>query len=97
MAAYQNEWVKRVWQATIEAFGSACLHCGKSLNLEFAHTEPTGLCGRGRGKYRRLRDVRRNPDKYILLCMTCHDLFDGRTVRHRQTEFYYGGSDGRDR
>lgn len=91
MANSKNEWVNRTWQALIVALGSACLHCGALYELEFAHTEPTALCGKGRGKSRRLRDVRRNPDKYILLCTSCHDLFDGRTVRRRQTEFYTRG------
>lgn len=90
MAHRVNEWVKWSWAALVAEYGSVCLHCESRLDLEFAHTEPTGLCGNGRGKYRRLRDVRRNPTKYILLCMTCHDLFDGRTVRRRQTDFVKG-------
>lgn len=83
MATRQNEWVKRVWQETIEAFGAACAHCGLQWDLEFAHKEPTRVKGRGRGKSRRLADIRKHPEKYLLLCVECHATFDGRQRRRR--------------
>jgi hypothetical protein len=78
MARKQNEWVKRRWQRLIEEFGGACDACGATWTLEFAHVKPTGLNGRGRGKYRRLRDILRNRDAYRLLCRECHLIMDQR-------------------
>lgn len=90
MANPKNEWVKRRWQSLIEGRGGCCLHCLGVHDLEFAHTEPTLCKGKGRGKYRRLRNILRYPDKYVLLCMGCHDVFDGRSVRRRQTDYVKG-------
>lgn len=90
MASPQNEWVKRRWQALIAERGGSCSYCGEFHDLEFAHTEPTACVGKGRGKYRRLRDILRYPDKYVLLCTGCHDVFDGRSVRRRQMDYVKG-------
>ena len=86
MANQQNEWVKRRWALLIEAYGGKCEACPETCDLEFAHIKPTKCKGMGRGKYRRLRDILAHPKSYRLLCMTCHDLMDGRTVRKRQPE-----------
>ena len=66
-------------------FGGRCKKCkakrsrlrfGKTAPLEFAHTKPTGLCGRSRGLKNRFIDVLRNLDCYELLCRRCHVTFD---------------------
>jgi len=90
VAARQNEWVKRRWSMLIEEYGGVCQDCGKAFDLEFAHTTPTGLCGKGRGKARRLFDVLRNRDCYRLLCFDCHDILDG-MHRHRQQDYIKSG------
>lgn len=87
MANRKNEYVKRRWAELIEEFGGACAHCADTLDLEFAHTKPTECRGRGRGKERRLLDVLKHRHCYILLCMSCHDVFDGRPVRRRQSQY----------
>lgn len=62
-------------------FGCCCWSCGyrprvRFWRLHFAHTAPTGLRGRGRGQWDRYCDIRRNPDRYALLCVRCHRKFD---------------------
>ncbi len=86
MAARQNEWVKRRWVELIEEYGGCCQACQKAYDLEFAHTVPTGIHGKGRGKSRRLRDILKNRDCYRLLCFDCHDILDG-MHRHRQQDY----------
>lgn len=90
MAAPQNEWVKRRWAELIEEYGGCCEDCQKTYDLEFAHTKPTGLRGKGRGKSRRLYDILRNRDCYRLLCFDCHDILDG-MHRHRQQDYIKRG------
>jgi len=84
VASRQNEYVKRRWSELIDEFGGACQDCGKTYDLEFAHTCPTGLKGKSRGKSRRLFDVMNNRDCYRLLCVECHDSFDGMNRRRQQ-------------
>ena len=89
MAARQNEYVKRRWQQLIDDSGGACAQCQATQNtkpLEFAHLEPTGLNGRSRGKSRRLFNILKHPDKYVLLCVDCHDDLDGMN-RFRQQDY----------
>ncbi len=90
MARPFNEWVKIEWQREIESRGGCCQECGALWPLEFAHVRPTKCVGKGRGKYRRLRDIRRYPKRYKLLCMGCHDVLDGRPYRRRQPEIRKG-------
>jgi len=59
-------------------FGGHCRDCDVMFPLEFAHLEPTGLRGPGRGRKARLLDVQRNLNSYALMCRFHHDLFDGR-------------------
>lgn len=62
----------------------------KENPLQWAHREPTGLKGEGRGWYRRLRDVRDYPEKYLLLCRACHLDFDaGRVEVLEVVEYVY--------
>jgi hypothetical protein len=44
--------------------------------LEFAHTKPTKLNGRGRGIIRRALDIRKHPGCYVLACRRCHSVMD---------------------
>jgi len=57
-------------------FGGHCTKCGGKKQLEFAHIEPTGLDGEGRGSKERMRDIKKNKDKYELLCRPCHKMRD---------------------
>lgn len=83
MANARNEYVKRRWAALIEEFGGCCHICGWRFFLEFAHRQPTRCRGESRGKSRRLTDILRHRAKYMLLCMDCHDRWDGRKYRLR--------------
>lgn len=77
MANRSNEYVKRRWKQLIEDSGGKCAQCPSTERLEFAHLEPTGLRGRGRGRKNRLFDILKHPEKYVLLCGLCHDEMDG--------------------
>lgn len=76
MARVWNKKYKRKRQELIDQFGGKCQKCGGTENLEFAHKEPTGLNGWGRGKWHRYYDVRKNPEKYWLACKDCHREYD---------------------
>ena len=66
-------------RALIKLFGGICsCGCGATTKLEFAHTKPTELNGKGRGSFKRLKDVIINPDSYKLLAKTCHRMFDNK-------------------
>lgn len=65
------------------ARGNRCEECGvllqvegNQVNLQFAHITPTGLRGHGRGRNRRILDIRKNPGSYRLLCLDCHERID---------------------
>lgn len=64
----------------VEAFGGKCEDCGieegSGVKLEFAHKRDTGVNGKGRGSWRRYKNVRDNRDAYRLLCKLCHYAFD---------------------
>lgn len=87
MGAVNNAWVKARWARLIEEYGGQCDTCGALFDLEFAHTKPTRCRGKGRGKSRRLHDILQHRAHYRLMCMSCHDDFDGRSPRKRQTDF----------
>ena len=58
-------------------YGNMCNKCGANhCALEFAHVNPTGLNGRGRGNTRRLANILRYPASYTLLCSECHRKYD---------------------
>lgn len=85
----QNLWATRELQRLKLLRGNRCETCGDpSFDLEFAHLAPTGLKGEGRGKQARMLDIRKQPEKYKLLCMACHDQLDGRIRRKKQTELW---------
>lgn len=73
-----NKWIKKERKRLIELHGGKCSVsiCGSTSNLEFAHVQPTGLKGEGRGRKERVYDIRDNPDSYILLCSGCHKALD---------------------
>lgn len=85
MANRANEWTKRRWKQLIEDSGGKCAQCPNTEALEFAHLEPTGLRGRSRGRKERLYDILKHPEKYVLLCIYCHDEMDG-LYRYRTKE-----------
>jgi hypothetical protein len=57
--------------------GGRCELCGSNERLEWAHVKPTGLCGPGRGLQDRVRDIKKNPECYRLLCHECHKRVPG--------------------
>ena len=70
-----QRWYHRVRSLTIKLFGGKCFDCGKRLTrktAQFAHVKPNGVSGRGRGSFRRIKDVMENPSNYGLTCNTCH-------------------------
>lgn len=73
---YHNAYIKGEILRLRRMFGNQCQICGSQQQLEFAHLKPTGVNGRGRGRQTRLYDVKKNPDKYALLCRKCHLKFD---------------------
>ncbi len=88
MASRSTEWARRKRAELKAARGDRCEHLyvngkrchsrgSKANPLEFAHTAPTGLNGRGRGSTRRVQDVLRHPERYKLLCRTHHRRRDG--------------------
>lgn len=54
----------------------ACGVSGTARQLEFAHKEPTGVIGRGRGRADRYHDIKKHPESFELLCHLCHKLYD---------------------
>lgn len=57
--------------------GEKCSVSGcKKKDLEFAHKKPTGLNGHGRGMIRRLLDVIKHSDCYLVLCRAHHRQYD---------------------
>jgi len=72
----QKRYIDRLHSRLIQALGGKCEFCGALAPLEFAHRQPTGLSGRGRGRKKRLLDVNRHIDSYRLLCSKCHYAYD---------------------
>jgi len=74
----QSIYLNKLKIKLIKALGSDCRMCGHRVKLEFAHVRRTKLCGKtGRGKCKRLYDVKNNLSSYILLCKRpCHLEFD---------------------
>jgi len=69
-------WPKMNLNWLRKQYGGMCNKCGAIGNLEFAHVNPTGLNGRGRGNTRRLANIMRYPASYTLLCNDCHRKYD---------------------
>jgi hypothetical protein len=82
---------KRTTDNLRNVFGGQCSKCGEQNNLHFAHIKPTSLSGPGRLTDDRNRDVKNNPDCYLLLCVECHktmDLATGKWGRPRRSRCY---------
>lgn len=86
----ESHWRNYYWKIWLKvedlkaAIGSRCFHCNtrgsKKNQMEFAHLQPTGLNGIGRGSHHRRLDVLKHQDKYTYLCRNCHqDLDKGRS------------------
>jgi hypothetical protein len=71
---FQGPEARRWKREEIARRGCKCQRpgCGRKDRLQFAHKEPDGVNGRGRGMLRRICAVKRAPDKYELLCHWCH-------------------------
>lgn len=80
-----KRYVARLKVRLKEARGYRCEHCSATEELEWAHKVPTKLNGMGRGQARRLFDIKKNPDKYLLLCKTCHRKFDQQAKQQNGT------------
>ena len=60
-----------------ETWGGRCVVDGSTDELQFAHLKRTRLSGtNGRGLPQRVQDIRRHPDRYVLLCHGCHVKLD---------------------
>jgi HNH endonuclease len=71
-----GSWIRRQFQRARIHRRSRCRSCGRREELQFAHRRPTGLEGRGRGREKRLYDIKHHPRAYVLLCKWCHRDFD---------------------
>jgi 5-methylcytosine-specific restriction endonuclease McrA len=74
-----QKWYHRVRLALIKWYGGKCGSCGKKLTrttAQFAHIKPNSISGKGRGSFRRIKDVMKNPANYWLGCHTCHLEYD---------------------
>lgn len=71
-----NRWIKRKLIELRNQFGGKCEDCDTWENLEFAHKEHTKLSGKGRGRKERYYDIKKHPDKYMLVCHVCHVTYD---------------------
>lgn len=78
--AYHHAYMRRLRHTLIEQFGGKCANtlCQSDHQLEFAHRDHSqgDVHGRGRGSVRRLTDVKKNSHLYVLLCKTCHLIYD---------------------
>ena len=66
------KWYRRVLQEEKAKRGDRCYECGLMDTLEFHHLDRTEISGRGRGSNQRAADIRKYPEKYVLLCRQCH-------------------------
>lgn len=76
LTSRQNIWLKRKILELREEFNWCCAWCGSIDGLEFAHLEPTGVSGKGRGRPTRYYDVLRHKSSFMLMCFDCHHDFD---------------------
>jgi len=74
---YRQRLKERATAIVAGLWKGRCQKCGE-LNdvLEFAHVQPTGLSGMGRGLTERYLDVLKNPECYALMCKPCHKEYD---------------------
>jgi hypothetical protein len=60
----------------IAEFGGCCIICKSKDKMQFAHMDDTRVGGTGRGRILRYIDVILFREKYKLMCMRCHAIFD---------------------
>lgn len=78
-----TRWCNDILEFIRGLYCNRCVVCKGAGDLEFAHLTETRVWRMGRGKYRRVRDILENPDKYTLLCDDCHKDFDS-NIEDRQ-------------
>lgn len=71
---YMSNYWKQLKKKLHSLYGNRCYFCSATTGLEFAHVLPTKLNGKGRGRSRRLIDVKHNTDKYLLTCKKHNNL-----------------------
>lgn len=78
MTNRRNKLIKKQFIQLRLKYGGKCQwqNCNQTKNLEFAHTKPTKLKGKGRGRKERYYDIKNNPTSYILLCKYHHKILD---------------------
>ena len=77
MSGNLPRYYSRAMVALREAWGGRCVVDGSALDLQFAHLKPTRLSSsNGRGLPQRVHDIRRQPERYVLLCSECHVKLD---------------------
>lgn len=89
---YNMERRRKLRELLVKQHGGRCLYCGSMRMLEFAHIKPTKLSGKGRGSYRRLKDIRDNPLCYELLCYSCHRQLDNFSDGSYESEYAVFGA-----
>lgn len=81
-----TQWVNYQWALLCESvprcefIRPSGRRCHVRSQLEWSHREPTALNGRGRGKLRRLLDIRKHRGSYWRLCRRCHREYDRRFI-----------------
>jgi hypothetical protein len=77
---YAREYYGRLRARLISERGGKCQweKCPETSGLQFAHRRDNGFKGKGRGRQERYKNIRDNPDVYILLCLDHHDEYDRR-------------------
>ena len=80
---YNRAYLAKLKASLIELLGGCCQGCGSQEGLEFAHRHGTEFSfngwkkyEKGRGKSKRLHDIKRHPERYILFCHDCHFKYD---------------------
>jgi hypothetical protein len=73
-----------------EAFGDRCYLCGFKGRLELAHLyyEEDSVKGNANGARTLMRIIEaiKNPERFVRLCLVCHDIFD-HSQRHGGIEY----------
>lgn len=86
-----NTWYKKKRAELIQQFGGECMFCKTKQGeyswsdfnndyveviLEFAHKIGERISGMSRGRNARIREVVKEPHRFLLLCKSCHTKYD---------------------
>lgn len=85
-----NNWFRQKRKSLIIEFGGKCQDCGKTeedfidrlisdklVSLEFAHKVGTRFkLGKSRGQNKRIGEIIKNKQNFLLLCKECHVKYD---------------------